>query len=1791
MQSSQILSPSPIPLIQDAGAKLESVLASWDEKEIRKGIRDTLRCLWRFGNDLSIMVELDGEDVCLFTRDDKGKTVLKGTQTDGEKERRMVRMLNTDTDVEERIISAVAITKRNKVDQDLWYVSSSRYYDRVRSLINHVGIQNNRYIPSIFKVQDRGVTPNIRKAFLRHEVKSRMDKIALELQSKLGTPLYDKSSTLKRDVIFSTNINDSTIRDQLRNLRHYIVFEKKLNDERKRAFRRIVKKIAEVGYVREDMLDMVKELSDNKDRTRPKTFRIGAFIPNANIVLEYTRARAQSNKAGWFPLKYDKNGDGHNVLLPLKEGLEDGIAMTLFYTKIDNLLPKIICLLKDSSGKKIVNGDIYDMDEVRKHLKIEAKVPTKIKSIFQRSDIKYTLKPRSTSTQKKKEINTNSQQEQRDSKPQRKLMKSLPVTVMMDSEEFMRAKSYYRGTMDESEDDHPDMLNVDDIVSEDGDVYNEVIETQNNEDSHELPTIIKDTQIKLQDSQVLIRDTNSNKKSLSNEGLCLQQNNNNITTNDIHDQQSEKSLSTPLELLDFDTVTNLDVNFGNFESDVKNSHLLASPKTLNSTMEDSVNHCASMGDCDISSVIEDAGMNGTLKDKNSKSQFGPSQNSNAISHISNNSSNVENILVNSLDNLTKNDTSHTENGAAIDENRRVLKDLETNRTENELSIQSTENTQHTEEIEEVSFCRGTQCNVESHMQKEISQMDYSVQRYEGHVELLEIESEDRISQVNNMKNIGSQEVVSDINTCMRDCENQRELCKNSEVTDIHVCRDMTATLKTSILGHKIDGNKIRNCQYSTHKNADRNPIAHEEAAQSNACAEGSGCPYVVVKELKSGVINIIVRVERQMIEGRNIQVDIQVIDRAINDGETAQFKCSEFEGMRNAEGRAPEISAPVKNLEKNQGKPVKSKKKHMKKCDRAAVKAVKGRNAINSTNAKVRNGAESSQEKGKKRLNLYNETENALNMNSMWLNITNERLYYEPPPYLERNINSKDKRKFMDILRKGTARSNMCAMLNLPRRLEGKEKWIWGIGQNEHSKDSVYSGISRFYKGNYSKAFMSIMNKEQKEVMMTKEEVIKLFPRMSGEWKLTPIPNEKPDKRLIKTEEVTYILTSSMLPKGRATGASGLSYELIRKICKDDVGHAILTDMYNEILMRPDCMPQQMTMARLMGIEKPNGGTRPLCIQETLLKVMNKIMTLKVMEIIRDSLIGTQKCLARSEGQIMARDQVKGYIEDGFECIIQFDFSNAFGTINRKAIIDRLIHFNVKKTYINYIIYLLNNQKVSFTTDNGNEIIEIQTGVPQGEPMSMALFSLGIDKLLQEMDELDGVGITAYADDVIIAVRNADDVENIKKVFAEKSKEYGLSLNMDKTYIGHVVDITDGQRESMCREGGKVIDLRSGVISYVGLPITLDNNIELAQIKMRISKTIETSKMLWEADVPLQVKYHLQRICVDTELDYILRATPWSEEMNGPWLKEMQNNLYKLWEPISEIVPKHFLRLPVKYYGLGMLNIKDRWRVIRKAYENRMMNKKEDETLLYYKAKVRKWSLKGYMQNLNIEMIPSKVNTSLSAPPASNQHRLSNEAFRLMCAMRYNSEGLDHYFCDLDLRKDHCPHHPETEMTLQHIISCPNLHKRYVIEQHDRMVRLITAIIRRRKGVKKVKMESYSEKQQKQVENGQKGHRADITYRFDKVKHSIDVVVTSSDNDNCGNNVTRAFGAKEREYGIERNLHIVLFDTSGNIMEESYRFLTTLGVRSSDLRTMQRIIYECTKLKVDAVIEDAKYSN
>ena len=110
------------------------------------------------------------------------------------------------------------------------------------------------------------------------------------------------------------------------------------------------------------------------------------------------------------------------------------------------------------------------------------------------------------------------------------------------------------------------------------------------------------------------------------------------------------------------------------------------------------------------------------------------------------------------------------------------------------------------------------------------------------------------------------------------------------------------------------------------------------------------------------------------------------------------------------------------------------------------------------------------------------------------------------------------------------------------------------------------------------------------------------------------------------------------MPNGRATGLSGLSYEIVRKVCKGEEGYNSLSTLFDYILAHPEEIPQQLNMARVIGIRKPNGGIRPICVQETLIKALNKILSLKITQLVRNDLMSTQKCIARSEGQILARN-------------------------------------------------------------------------------------------------------------------------------------------------------------------------------------------------------------------------------------------------------------------------------------------------------------------------------------------------------------------------------------------------------------------------------------------------------------------------------------------------------------------------------------------------------------------------
>lgn len=811
---------------------------------------------------------------------------------------------------------------------------------------------------------------------------------------------------------------------------------------------------------------------------------------------------------------------------------------------------------------------------------------------------------------------------------------------------------------------------------------------------------------------------------------------------------------------------------------------------------------------------------------------------------------------------------------------------------------------------------------------------------------------------------------------------------------------------------------------------------------------------------------------------------------------------------------------------------------------------------------------------------------------SEWYSITKEDTRTAPVPWTIRHINPQDKRRFIDVLKKVETRSRMNAWLNLTRCLEGKEKWIWGIGEFPDSKsvDKRYLAISQFYKGGYGKARLTLMGDVTDEIKLRKNDIVTLFPACEEERQLPTVGVKNLERKLICKDDVRQVLKS--LPNGKAVGMTGLSYEVIKGICKNGEALEMVTSVYNEMLEHPEVVPKQYYRAKVVGIPKANGGVRPLCVQECFAKVLNKMLARKITEIVRDKIDNIQKCLSKSDGQMLARGKVLREIESGGKCVIQFDYRNAFGTTSRREIVKRLAYYNIESTIINYIIVLLNNQTLVYEGETGFETVHPETGVPQGEPLSMVLFSLGIDSLVQEYDSREGVHVTAYADDIVMVMDKLDEAKSVKEEFEKDAMRIGLHLNKAKTKIGFPVEVEEGLKCEIADGGETIVDLRKDKMMYIGLPVTTSKTVEAEHVLEKIEEYVGKSKKLWEARVPLQMKYYLQRLCLDPELDFTFKGTPKAIVVDKVRIKELQGELDKSWKEITEIVPKPYRRLPIKYYGIGMMSLKDRMSVVRDLYDTRVRGEQRDVVLEHYLHLVDKWSKKGCIPPLDITAIPLKANVSLSSPPSSPAYRLSDGAFRMLMMLRYNSDAADGMLEGTDKRRPCvCKYHTSRKLTLQHVITCPFLGGGSTIEQHDRICKVIGALLLKNKNVTDVLRETYSERQRRERESGARGKRADITYKSKGITHSIDVKVSSSNNSSRVNNITDAWNRKQRQYKGEENLHIVMFDTAGNIADESWRFLLSIGSTVADLRIMQRIIFECMNARVSRIIEDKKRAN
>lgn len=170
---------------------------------------------------------------------------------------------------------------------------------------------------------------------------------------------------------------------------------------------------------------------------------------------------------------------------------------------------------------------------------------------------------------------------------------------------------------------------------------------------------------------------------------------------------------------------------------------------------------------------------------------------------------------------------------------------------------------------------------------------------------------------------------------------------------------------------------------------------------------------------------------------------------------------------------------------------------------------------------------------------------------------------------------------------------------------------------------------------------------------------------------------------------------------------------------------------------------------RRVWLPKPGGGQRGLGIPNIVDRVVQQAL-LQVMEPIFEPTFHPSSHGFRPErGAHTAIAEAKGYLEDGYQTVVDVDLAKFFDRVHHQRLLARIAE-RVKDPRIVALVRLM--LKAAVVMPDGTKIV-VQEGTPQGGPLSPLLSNIVLSELDGELARR-GLRFVRYADDCNIFVRS-----------------------------------------------------------------------------------------------------------------------------------------------------------------------------------------------------------------------------------------------------------------------------------------------------------------------------------------------------------------------------------------------------------------------------------------------------
>ena len=202
-------------------------------------------------------------------------------------------------------------------------------------------------------------------------------------------------------------------------------------------------------------------------------------------------------------------------------------------------------------------------------------------------------------------------------------------------------------------------------------------------------------------------------------------------------------------------------------------------------------------------------------------------------------------------------------------------------------------------------------------------------------------------------------------------------------------------------------------------------------------------------------------------------------------------------------------------------------------------------------------------------------------------------------------------------------------------------------------------------------------------------------------------------------------------------------------------------------------------------IPKPNGKQRPLGISTVVDRVIQQAMLQVLSEIYEPIFSDHSYGFRPNRSAHMAMEEVLGYLNDGYEWIVDLDIEKFFDTVNH----DKLISILRERVNDSKTLHLIRAYLQAGILDKG--LVRSSTiGTPQGGPISVILSNIYLDKFDKELESRN-LRFARYADDCIIFVKSEMSANRVmKSVTSWLERKLFLKVSAKKT---KVVRPTKGQ--------------------------------------------------------------------------------------------------------------------------------------------------------------------------------------------------------------------------------------------------------------------------------------------------------------------------------------------------------------------------------------------------------------